>query len=184
MLLRPMLAFLGVSACAALVPTTAARLATTDPLTADPSAVELVIVLPPGLAVNPGSAVLEFGATRGTESRKGSYVLADVAVPAELVVPEGGIARGYALTDDDAERMRALQVEIAQWKREGAATGSLGLGIGGCKVGAGPAPDAVGSVLIRMADGGPFLPLIREGKLADLLGPEGVAAIQPCKGPE
>ncbi|NJS38151.1 MAG: hypothetical protein HC783_03120 [Rhodobacteraceae bacterium] len=80
--------------------------------------------------------------------------------------------------------MRALQADIAQWKRAGGAKGSLGLGLGGCAIGTGPAPDAVGSVLIRLVDGGPFLPLIIEGKLADLLGPEVLAAIEPCKGAE
>lgn len=178
------LALLGLAACGAVVPGTAARLAAIDPLVADPGAIELVVVLPPGLSVTPGSAVLEFGATRGSERRSGRYVLDDIPAPPTVAIPDGATARVYALTDKDAERMRALQAEIAGWKREGAAKGSLGLGIGGCAVGEGPAPDAVGSVLIRMVEDGPFLPLIREGKLADLLGAEVLAAIEPCKGAE
>lgn len=184
MMLRPLLACLALSSCASVVPLTAARLAATDPLTADPGAIELLVILPAGLSVTPGSAVLEFGATRGQESRSGRYRLRDVAVPPDVAVPADGSARVYALTDKDAESMRALQAEIAAWKREGAATGSLSLGIGGCAVGDGPAPDAVGSALIRMEEGGPLLPLIREGRLADLLGPEALAAIQPCQGAE
>ncbi|MCU0826250.1 MAG: hypothetical protein MUE52_02315 [Tabrizicola sp.] len=184
MRLPSLFACLALSACASVVPSTAARLAATDPLTADPGAIALVVVLPPGLSVTPGSAVLEFGATRGTKSRKGRYVLAEEPVPVGVVVQRDGSAQGYTLTDADAESMRALQAEIAGWKREGAAQGSLSLGIGGCAVGDGPAPDAVGSVLIRMAEDGPFLPLIREGKLADLLGAEVLAAIEPCKGAE
>lgn len=178
------LGLLGLAACGAVVPGTAARLAATDPLVADPGAIELVVVLPPGLSVTTGSAVLEFGATRGAERRSGRYVLDDIPAPPSVVIPDGATARVYALTDKDAERMRALQTEIAGWKREGAAQGSLSLGIGGCAVGEGPAPDAVGSVLIRMAEDGPFLPLIREGKLTDLLGAEVLAAIEPCKGAE
>ena len=177
----PVLSALALGACASVVPSTAVRLATLDPLTADPAAIELVVILPEGIAVAPGSARLEFGAVRGAESRKGRFALEDRAAPAS-VSAESGTARGFALTKADAERMRALQAEIAMWKRDGDAKGSLGLGIGGCAVGAGPAPDAVGSVLIRMAEGGPFLPLIRAGKLADLLGAEVLAAIQPCKG--
>jgi hypothetical protein len=182
--LRPLIALLCLSACASVVPTTAARLAATDPLRADPGAIELVVVLPPGLAVNPGSAILEFGATRGQESRQGRYVLQDRSVPPSVAVPPGASARVYSLSDDDAESMRALQEEIAGWKRTGEASGSLSLGVGGCSLGTGPAPDAVGSVLIRMVTDGPFLPLIREGKLADLLGPKGLAAIEPCNGAE
>lgn len=184
MTLRPLLACLLLSACGAVVPSTAARLAALDPLRADPGAIELVVILPQGLAITPGSAVLEFGAVRGSESRSGRYVLADVAAPNDIVVPQGAAARGFALTEADADRMRALQAEIAVWKREGAAKGSLSLGIGGCAVGAGPATDAVGSVLIRTTEDGPFLPLIRQGRLADLLGPDRLAAIEPCKGAE
>jgi hypothetical protein len=169
---------LALAACSAAVPGTAARLAAMDPLTADPAAIELVVILPEGLAITPGSARLEFGAVRGTESRKGSFVLEDRPVTTGY----DGAARGFALTEADAERMRALQAEIGAWKREGDAKGSLGVGIGGCAVGEGPAPDAVGTVLVRMTEDGPFLPLIREGKLADLLGAEVLAAIQPCKG--
>ncbi|MGL4238091.1 hypothetical protein [Tabrizicola sp.] len=178
------LACLLLAGCASVVPSTAARLAALDPLTADPGAIEVVVILPEGLAVKPGSARLEFGATRGTETRKGSFVLEDRPVRTAVAGPEGSSARGFALTEADAERMRALQAEIAAWKREGKARGTLGLGLGGCGVGDGPAPDATGSVLIRMAEDGPFLPLIRDGKLADLLGAEVLAAIQPCEGAE
>lgn len=184
MTFRLLLSCLCLAACGSVVPTTAARLATIDPLAADPGAIALAVILPPGLAVTPGTAVLEFGATRGAESRVGRFTLQDAPVPADLAVPGGASAHAYALTDRDADEMRALQSEIAQWKREGDAKGHLSLGIGGCALGTGPAPDAVGSVLIRMAEDGPFLPLIRNGRLADLLGPEALAAFQPCKGAE
>lgn len=178
------LALLALSACSSLVPSTAARLAALDPLTADPAALELVVILPPGLAVSPGSAKLELSADRGTEHRSGSFALADRPVTGGFAVPKGGTARGFAIAVSDVDRMRALQAEIAEWKRDGAARGSLGLGIGGCAIGAGPEPDAKGSVLIRLRADGPFLPLIAEGKLADLLGPEVLAAIKPCQGAE
>jgi hypothetical protein len=180
--MRPALAFLLLSACASVVPTTAARLAALDPLTADPAAIQVAVILPPGLSVIPGSARLEFGARRGTDSLTGSYALRDTPASAPPTAPEGATARVYALTDADAERMRALQREIAAWKRAGGAEGSLGLGIGGCAVGAGPSADATGSVLIRLAEDAPFLPLIRDGRLTDLLGAEVMRAIQPCNG--
>ncbi|WP_374434596.1 hypothetical protein [Tabrizicola sp.] len=178
------LAILALAGCTSLVHSTAARLATMDPLTADPAALELVVVLPPGLAVTPGSAKLELSADRGAEHKSGSFQLAERPAAAGVAVPEGGSARGFAIAEADVPKMRALQAEIAAWKREGAAKGSLGMGLGGCAVDGGPAADARGSVLIRVQEGGPFLPLIADGKLSDLLGAQVLAAIKPCKGAE
>lgn len=179
-----LLASLALAACTSVVPSTAARLAAMDPLTADPAAIELVVILPPGLAIIPGSAKLELSADRGAEHKAGSFSLSERPVAPGVAAPEGGTARAFAIAEADVPRMRALQTEIAAWKREGAANGSLGMGLGGCAVNGGPAADATGSVLIRVREDGPFLPLIADGKLADLLGPEVLAAIKPCKGGE
>jgi hypothetical protein len=173
-----------LGACSALVPSTAARLASLDPLTADPAVIEVVAVLPPGLAVVPGSARLDLSAERGTERLAGRFRLVDRPAGTTQDLAPGVTARGFAIADADVDRMRALQADIATWKREGDARGSLALGIGGCAIGDGPGPDATGSVLIRLAADGPFLPLINRGRLADLLGPEALAAIKPCKGAE
>jgi hypothetical protein len=181
---RALIASLALSACAAIVPSTAARLAGFDPLTVDPAAIELVVILPPGLSVNPGSARLELVAVRGDERREGSFRLADRPATLGSGVPSGASGRRFAIAEADIPRMRALQADIAVWKRTGDATGSLGLGIGGCAVGAGPAAEAQGSVLIRVTAEGPFLPLIDKARLADLLGAEVLAAIKPCKGAE
>lgn len=182
--LTSLLGGLALSACTSLVPSTAARLASMDPLTADPAVLELIVILPPGLAVSPGSAKLELSASRGAEHKTGSFTLTERPAETVVQVPQGGSARGFAIAEADVGRMRALQAEIADWKREGAAKGSLGIGLGGCAVDGGPAPDATGSVLIRLAEDGPFLPLVAEGKLSDLLGADVLAAIQPCKGAE
>lgn len=183
MLFRPLLAavVLALASCSSLVATTAARISGLDPLTADPEDIQLVAVLPPGLSVRPESAVLVLSATRGTESRSGRFVLRDLAAPTGVTVPEGSMARLYAVDEDDAERMRALQADILDWKREGGVSGSLSLSIAGCAEGAGPASDAVGSVLIRLAPGQPFLPLVRDGRLSELLGPEFMAGLGPCQ---
>lgn len=175
---------LALAGCSAIVPSTAARLATVDPLTADPAAIELVVILPPGLAVSPGTAELKLGASRGTEQMGETFRMKDRPVTSGIALPQGATARHFALAEPDIARMRAVQAEISDWKRQGNAKGSLGLGIGGCAIGAGPAPDARGSVLIRMAKDAPFLPLIADGRLADLLGPETLAAIKPCTGAE
>jgi len=171
-------------ACTAIVPSTAARLASFDPLTANPAVIELVVILPPGLAVSPGSARLELSADRGTDHRSGSFQLADRAIPPGMDLPAGATARGFAIAGADVARMRALQAGIAAWKAKGEARGTLGLGIGGCAIGEGPAPEATGSVLIRLGAGGPYLPLVADGRLSDLLGPDVLAAIKPCQGAE
>jgi hypothetical protein len=182
--LRALAALLALSACAAVVPSTAARLAAFDPLTADPAEIELILVLPAGLAVSPGSARLELRAERGKEQRDGSFRLADRPMDQGFPLPEGASARRFAIAEADIPRMRALQAEIAGWKATGDARGAFGLGIGGCAVGAGPAAEARGSALIRVAADGPFLPLIDNGRLSDLLGADVLAAIKPCKGAE
>ena len=140
--------------------------------------------LPPGLAVSPGSARLELSADRGTERRSGSFQLADRAIPPGMDLPAGATARGFAIAGADVARMRALQAGIAAWKAKGEARGTLGLGIGGCAIGEGPAPEATGSVLIRLGAGGPYLPLVADGRLSDRLGPDVLAAIKPCQGAE
>jgi hypothetical protein len=180
----PLLVALLLSGCASVVPSTMAQLARLDPLTADPAAMELLVILPAGLAVKPGSARLEFGATRGKESRMESFALLDRAVTNAPTPPDRATARGFGLAPEDAAKMRALQAEIALWKQDGAAKGTLGIGLGGCAVDGGPAADAVGSVFIRVTEAGPFLPLITEGRLSDLLGQEVLAAIKPCNGAE
>ena len=101
-----------------------------------------------------------------------------------LDLPDAATARRYALTPGDAQAMRDLQVQIAGWKQDGTAQGSFGLGVDGCATGAGPVPDATGSLLIRLEDKAAFLPLIDQGKLADLLSAAALAAIKPCNGAE
>jgi hypothetical protein len=163
------LPLLALCACSSVVPSTALRLASVDPLTADPGAIELALTLPPGLRVQPGTAVLEFGAVRGAERIGGSFALEE----------RRGI---YALTTADAARMRAVQAQIATWRTEGEAQGSLGVGLGACAVGNGPAPDAVGSVSIRLEAGGNFMPLIEQARIADLIGAAAMAGIEECGG--
>jgi hypothetical protein len=177
---KPALAFLLLAACGSVVPSTAARLATLDPLAADPSEIAVAVILPPGLAVSPGSARLELGARLGAEQLVESFVLKDSPAETGPEAPEGASSRIFTVSDIDAKRLRKVQEGIAALKRKGDASGHLSIGLAGCAVGSGPSVDATGSVLIRLRDDGPFLPLIRDGSLADLLGAEVLRSIQPC----
>lgn len=97
---------------------------------------------------------------------------------------DGQKARRHALTPEDARKIQELQAEIAGWEQDGTAQGSLGPGVDGWTLGAGPVPDATGSCLIRLKPEAHFLSLIEEGKLVDSSGPKAVAAIKPCNGAE
>ncbi len=178
---RSLLALLALSACASVVPATAARLAAQNPLTVDPVGIEVALVLPQGLAVQPGTAVLVLSGQRGTQITAGTFALEPRATP-QIPAPEGASIAGFGVAQGDLTRMRALQAEIAGWKAEGPASGSLSVGIGGCTVGDGPAPDATGAVHIRLTGDARFQPLLRETPLATLLGAEVLAAIGPCTG--
>ncbi|NJM82897.1 MAG: hypothetical protein HC844_10730 [Tabrizicola sp.] len=93
-------------ACASLVPSTVTRLAALDPLSADPGDIAVSIILPPGLAVTPGSARLELAATRGDKTISGSYALMDRPAIPGATAAEGAEAVIYELTETDAARMR------------------------------------------------------------------------------
>ena len=184
---RPLalLPILALAACGYVVPSTAARLATLDPLTADPAALSVAVVLPAGLRAQPGTALLTIESVRRDtgETRTLPMVLMETGL-ANVPVPAGATGTAYRLSTADVVRLRALQAEVTGWKAAGVDTGgSLGLGIGGCGVGEGPAPDAVGSAYIRTQTGAAFLPVIREAGLRDLLGPALFDAIGPCAGP-
>lgn len=185
----PLILALGLGACASVVPATMARLAAVQPLEADPAAIAVAIVLPPGLAVTPGTARLTVGVVR--QDTQTAQTL-DLVLQAQdvgggnLPVPPGATAQTYTIAASDVARMRALQATVAAWKAEDPApetAGSFGLGLGGCALGDGPSDDAVGSAYIRVAAGGDYLPVIVKGSLRDLLGPEVFDAIAPCNGP-
>jgi hypothetical protein len=174
-------AVLLLPACASVVPSAAARLAAVDPLTADPAQIAVAVMLPQGLAIRPGTAVLEMAGSRGDQRVAERLVLAPMPVP-DLAVPQGSTLMAFGIAPADAARLRHVQAAIRAWKAEGPAQGRLSVGLGGCAT-APLAPDAEGSVLVRLEEGGPFRPLVDGARLADLLGPEELAGIGPCGGP-
>lgn len=176
--MRPALAALClVAACSAVVPDTAARLAATDPLTADPAGLAVALALPEGMAPGPDPAMLRLTLVADGMREDLALPLAPVAAP-DLKGAEGAVL-ALALTAEGVDRMKALQR-----RAQGAAHGSLALGLGipGCRVGAGPAAGATGAAWLRLAAGEPFRPLIRPARLDALLGPGALAGLRPCPG--
>ncbi len=174
-----------VAGCASVVPSTMARLQTLSPAEADPAGLSVAVVSPAGLRPVPGSGRLILTARR-TDSGvqdEADMILAETAGDAaSLGTAEGERVTYYRLAEADVPRMRALQDKLALWKAEApdATEGSLSVGMGACAEGRGPAPDAAGSVFVRMQADGGWLPLIERAPLASLIGAERLAAIGPC----
>ena len=168
----PALALL-LAGCASVDPVTLVRLSALDPLTADPAGFEVALALPEGLGI--ARADLRLEAVRGGESAAGSYPLEEVpgAPPVWRVRPEA------------LARLRADQARIAAWEAEDpeATSGSLSVDIGPCRIGAGPAPEATVDISIRVAPGGPMMPLVRGGPISEAADAQTVAQLPPCAGP-
>jgi hypothetical protein len=175
-----------LAACSSVVPSTLAMLATTSPIKADPGAMAVALILPPGIAVKPNTAELKIGIARADtgEQRLGRYILIDANVtPSNISVAAGETLHVFQLSPKDADDMRRLQAELAVWEAEvpkGDGHGSLSVGLGGCSVDGGPAKDAVTSAYIRTTAGGAFLPLIDREPLGKLLGTDLSTVIKPC----
>lgn len=183
-----MLPLILLAGCGSLVPATVAMLYGASPLEADPAAIQIALVMPPGLRVKPGTAKMTIATTRldTNETRGGDFILqARPVVLAEVDVPEGAHSDAYRLSPKDVMAVKALQAVARQWKAEvpeGQTKGTFAVGVGGCTMGAGPAPDATASIYIRTEADGSFLPLLRDAELREFLGEELFAALGPCDG--
>lgn len=168
-----------LAACSSLSPSALMQMKTLDPLTVDPASIEVALILPPGLMPRPGGTRLEMSAARDAHHLAESFTLVSRPSP-EIAAPDGGEAVAFALPAEGVARMRAVQSAVAAWPQGGAGEGSLGIGLDAC-LSAGPlASDAEGAVMIRLAKGSDFLPLVPPMPIAQLIGPSGMAALQPC----
>jgi len=160
-----------LSACGSVVPTTVLKLSNLSPLTADPADFAVQVTLPDGIDVTPGTAQLTFTGQRTPDSPKtsGTFTLARA----------GDVFR---IAPDDLQPIRDLQAQFNAWETEDAdqSSGSLGVTVGACTTGAGPTPDARISVAIQIADGGPFLLLVRNAPLLDVAAQDDINALLPC----
>ena len=168
-----------LAACSGLSPGTLLQMQALDPLTVDPASIEVALILPPGLTPRPGGARLEMSAARGDRHLAESFTLAARPTPG-IAAPAGGQAVAFALPPEGVARMRAVQSAVAAWPQEGAGEGRLGVGLDACLSDGPLSPTAEGAVMIRLATGGDFLPLVPPMPVAQLIGPAGMAALQPC----
>lgn len=169
-----------MAGCGHVSPVAMARLAMLDPVTVDPGQLTVALVVPPGFALVPGTARLDLTATRGNQRLAQTVTLAERPADPTVPVPTGSHAIAYRLSGADAKRMRDWQAQVAGWKAQGPATGTLGIGVDGCLTGAGLAPTAQGAVYVQLAQGEGFLPLLPPAPLTAILGASVMAAVQPC----
>jgi hypothetical protein len=171
-------------ACTEIPPATAARLAALSPMEADPAALSVAVAAPPGLRPVPGSAKLILTARRSDTGATETLALTLRESPASSVAPVED-ATIFSIAPADLAPMRHLQSRLHDWKATApdATHGSLSVGIAACATGNGPVSDATASVWLRTDPKDDWMPLIREAPLADLIGADTLATIQPCKGP-
>jgi len=170
--------FLSVSAllltagCLSVNPATLAKVATLSPLTADPAVMGVEIDLPEGLVVKENTAIITFFSKR---SDTGQALSEDFI----LEVVNGNQYR-FALSDLD--RLRDVQSTVRGWETEAprANSGGLSVRVGPCLVGDGPAPNARGSLRVRLDESGNFYPLITNGPLSKVLGADDLSKIPAC----
>jgi hypothetical protein len=174
-----------LAGCASVVPSTMARLQTLSPVEADPAGLSVAVVSPEGLRPMPESGRLILTARRTDTGVEDAVDLILAERPGDagaFGVADGERVTYYQLAEADVPRMRALQETLAAWKTDApdATEGSLSVGVGACADGTGPSPDAAGSVFVRTAVEGGWLPLIEKAPLASLIGADRLAAIGPC----
>ncbi len=169
-MIRAVLLSLSLLASCTDVPlATQAALGEVDPLSADPAGFVLFLSLPPGIGLRESSGVMTLTAERSdTEARiDGSYRLEAIAMG-----PEGMLA--FRVAPGDLERLRADQATAAAWETEvpELSSGALSISAAGCLTGAPVPEDARVSARLRIAEGGPTLPVLRDAPLRRLLGEE------------
>lgn len=181
--MRPILAVLALASCTSIDPEVAMRLSRLDPLTADPSTLAVALVLPEGMAVIPGEARLTLDARSGDQRLADQIALSPVGGVTGVPVPQGAHVAAFGIGPEGAARMRGWQETARTWQSGGSRGAvSLGIGVGGCRRGAGPDPSAPAAALIRLSPDEAFGPLLGPAPLKALLGPDAVAAMPECGG--
>jgi hypothetical protein len=185
-MIRPaILALALLAACGSVVPATVAQLRTLSPADADPAALAVAVLTPAGLQPTRGSGRLILQSRRSDTGQADTITLTLAEAPGDAAAfgaGTGEAVRYYRVAAADQPALRAFQAGLDAWQAEvpDATQGSLSIGLGACAVDGGPAPDARGSVFIRLAADGPYLPLINRARIASLIGADALAATLPC----
>lgn len=162
---------LGLAGCVTMNPVTLVRLATMNPLDADPGAIAVQLTLPEGVDVVEGSAAMTIRTTFADgEEIEERFELESL--------PEGV----WRVAREDREVLRTLQerVVVAEQMDPDNVSGSFSVGFEPCTVGDGPGEDGRFSISIQLDVGGDFLPLVNRARVLDLYEAEDVGAVEDC----
>ncbi|MEP9377034.1 hypothetical protein ABLE91_09990 [Aquabacter sp. CN5-332] len=183
-----------VSACSHMPLASMARLSSFDPMRADLAALRAAVRMPSGIAPVPGGAGLALAYWREGEEdgrRMEAITLEEVKAPedaASLVAEKGMAVAVFRIPPADLPRLEAIRAEIETARAEDQAggrrpRGSLSVSMKGCV--RGPVPDGPLPVTtyLKIAQGGDFIPLLRDVDLRSLKSPDGrmtAEPLQPC----
>lgn len=164
----------GLAGCVSLNPVTLVRLATVNPIEADPGAIAVQLVLPEGIGVAEGTAAMTISA-RFAETEEG--------LDERFELENTGDVWRVARADQDALRALQRRVTLEEEADPDNASGSFAVGFEPCIWGNGPSADARFSIAIQLDEGGGFLPLINNARIADLYDDDDIAAVGSCEAP-
>ena len=175
---------LATTACSHIPVTTLYRLATFDPVTADPAALRAAVRYPTALAVRRDGATLTLTLKSGAKPSEHKFVLVRSELPTD-VKPLAARARAgfeievYRFSDADAARVRGLQ---AAHKGAG---GNIGIAVEACRRGALPTGPILSSTFLRLdAAARDYMTVVEDIDLRREFG-EGLLQekIPPCGAP-
>ncbi len=158
-----LLACLALQACSTIVMPTVAKLNTISTLEADPAGFEISIDMPDGVEIPTGGATITMNSanSRLDQAYSETYALQLRSAPDGQTL--------FRIHPDDVAEIRVFQARAKRWEAEEpeVSTGAVSVFVNFCKIGDGPRRDDRFSVSVRAEVDGPFMPLIRNAKVAD-----------------
>ena len=160
-----LIAGLALPGCGSVVLPTVAALNAVSPLTADPAGFEVAAALPAGADVPVGGAIFTISMSREDTGE---------AIKQDFTLQRRQSADGrilFRVHPDDLDALRSLQTKARSWEDENpvGASGSFGISVSACQTSDMLDLDSTFSVSIRTLQDGPFLPLLRNVRIADAL---------------
>lgn len=182
-------ACLAVTACASVNPAALAKLASLDPLTADPSQIAVAARLPEALKLRTGDLMMVVktnGADGPGKIDETFYLEVSEAEAGDagVIVPDDGERLQTArVAPQDIERLRATQAKASAMKAAGGAKGKGSLTVsakGGCRVAELPDGPLMLNIYMQTENNGDWFPVVNRLDVKRALGEEMLAKIPPC----
>ncbi len=174
-----------LGACGSVSLSTIAQLSRLDPLTADPSGFVAAVVIPKAYDLLEGSAILGFTWESESEALGGEYAMQrhEAFAGGEITPSAEQHVLYFDLAPADAAAIRQTQLAVAQRKAakvEG--EGSFSVFVAPCAA----APDGalLISTYLRIEEGGPFLPLLRDFDIRQEMAAGALSELRGCSAIE